>query len=222
VPAGGDPGSASPSLRTRRDADRGSATKTPAMAKPGSSRSLPTRAHYLDAGHLAHRRSVSAARAARSIVRERVEPGVEGVRADAVEHPGEVGAVHAAHELGRIAGQGVERAVRQRDAVRVPSGLVAVGGEGVEDRGLHLLWGRCAGSLRGTTRARPTPSRRSAVAGLEEAVVDEPVEVELGRVPGDADAGGSLVYDYGFNVETAGDHPVWHRSETDVFPGQRD
>jgi uncharacterized membrane protein len=33
--------------------------------------------------------------------------------------------------------------------------------------------------------------------------------------------GGSLVYDYGFNVETAGDHPVWHRSETDVFPGQR-
>ena len=32
--------------------------------------------------------------------------------------------------------------------------------------------------------------------------------------------GGSLVYDYGFNVETAGDHPVWHKSETDVFPGR--
>jgi uncharacterized membrane protein len=32
--------------------------------------------------------------------------------------------------------------------------------------------------------------------------------------------GGSLVFDYGFNVETAGDHPVWHKSETDVFPGQ--
>ncbi|HEV2890634.1 MAG TPA: DUF2231 domain-containing protein [Frankiaceae bacterium] len=32
--------------------------------------------------------------------------------------------------------------------------------------------------------------------------------------------GGSLVFDYGFNVETAGDHPVWHESETDVFPGQ--
>jgi uncharacterized membrane protein len=32
--------------------------------------------------------------------------------------------------------------------------------------------------------------------------------------------GGSLVYEYGFNVETAGDHPVWHKSETDVFPGQ--
>jgi uncharacterized membrane protein len=32
--------------------------------------------------------------------------------------------------------------------------------------------------------------------------------------------GGSLVFDYGFNVETAGDHPVWHESEDDVFPGQ--
>jgi uncharacterized membrane protein len=32
--------------------------------------------------------------------------------------------------------------------------------------------------------------------------------------------GGSLAYDYGFNVETAGDHPVWHRSERDVFPGE--
>jgi uncharacterized membrane protein len=31
--------------------------------------------------------------------------------------------------------------------------------------------------------------------------------------------GGSLVFDYGFNVETAGDHPVWHESETDVHPG---
>jgi uncharacterized membrane protein len=32
--------------------------------------------------------------------------------------------------------------------------------------------------------------------------------------------GGALVYEYGFNVETSGDHPVWHESETDVFPGQ--
>jgi uncharacterized membrane protein len=31
--------------------------------------------------------------------------------------------------------------------------------------------------------------------------------------------GGSLVFEYGFNVETAGDHPVWHKSEQDVFPG---
>ena len=33
--------------------------------------------------------------------------------------------------------------------------------------------------------------------------------------------GGSLAYDYGFNVETAGDHPVWHPSEVDVFPGHK-
>jgi uncharacterized membrane protein len=31
--------------------------------------------------------------------------------------------------------------------------------------------------------------------------------------------GGTLAFDYGFNVETAGDHPAWHKSETDVFPG---
>ncbi len=31
--------------------------------------------------------------------------------------------------------------------------------------------------------------------------------------------GGSLAYDYGFNVETAGDSPVWHPSEEDVLPG---
>lgn len=34
--------------------------------------------------------------------------------------------------------------------------------------------------------------------------------------------GGTLVFDYGFNVETAGDHPAWHTSETDVFPGKHD
>jgi uncharacterized membrane protein len=34
--------------------------------------------------------------------------------------------------------------------------------------------------------------------------------------------GGSLVFEYGFNVETAGDHPAFHKSETDVFPGQHD
>ena len=31
--------------------------------------------------------------------------------------------------------------------------------------------------------------------------------------------GGTLVFDYGFNVETAGDSPVWHPSGTDVLPG---
>lgn len=34
--------------------------------------------------------------------------------------------------------------------------------------------------------------------------------------------GGTLVFEYGFNVETAGDSPVWHASETDVFPGHHD
>lgn len=33
--------------------------------------------------------------------------------------------------------------------------------------------------------------------------------------------GGSVVYDYGFNVETAGDHPAWHPSEVDVYPGAK-
>ena len=36
-----------------------------------------------------------------------------------------------------------------------------------------------------------------------------------------ATLGGSLVYDYGFNVETSGDHPVWHKNEVDVLPGQK-
>jgi uncharacterized membrane protein len=36
-----------------------------------------------------------------------------------------------------------------------------------------------------------------------------------------ATIGGSLVFDYGFNVETAGDHPVWHHSEVDVFHGKK-
>jgi uncharacterized membrane protein len=34
--------------------------------------------------------------------------------------------------------------------------------------------------------------------------------------------GGSLVFEYGFNVETAGDSPVWHRSERDVYPGEHE
>jgi uncharacterized membrane protein len=33
--------------------------------------------------------------------------------------------------------------------------------------------------------------------------------------------GGSLVFEHGFNVEAAGDSPVWHRSEHDVFPGEQ-
>lgn len=45
------------------------------------------------------------------------------------------------------------------------------------------------------------------------------VAMALIVLPG-ATYGGSLVFDYGFNVETAGDHPVWHLDEKDVFPGQ--
>ena len=44
--------------------------------------------------------------------------------------------------------------------------------------------------------------------------------VIAGLVSLGATYGGSLVYDYGFNVETAGDHPVWHESERDVLPGE--
>lgn len=33
--------------------------------------------------------------------------------------------------------------------------------------------------------------------------------------------GGTLVFDYGFNVETAGDSPVWHKNEQDVFPAKK-
>lgn len=32
--------------------------------------------------------------------------------------------------------------------------------------------------------------------------------------------GGAMVFEYGFNVETAGDHPAWHKSDTDVFHGE--
>jgi uncharacterized membrane protein len=45
--------------------------------------------------------------------------------------------------------------------------------------------------------------------------------VAAGLVSLGATIGGSLVYDYGFNIETAGDHPVWHENETDVYPGQK-
>lgn len=43
--------------------------------------------------------------------------------------------------------------------------------------------------------------------------------VIAGLVSWGATYGGSLVFDYGFNVEAAGDSPVWHPSETDIQPG---
>ena len=45
--------------------------------------------------------------------------------------------------------------------------------------------------------------------------------IVAGLVSIGATFGGSLVYDYGFNVETAGDSPVWHESEDDVLPGEK-
>jgi uncharacterized membrane protein len=53
----------------------------------------------------------------------------------------------------------------------------------------------------------------SAPAGIAVLSVVAAVLVSIG-----ASIGGSLVYDYGFNVETAGDHPVWHTAEADVYP----
>lgn len=44
--------------------------------------------------------------------------------------------------------------------------------------------------------------------------------VIVGLVSFGALYGGALVYEMGFNVETAGDSPVWHESETDIYPGQ--
>ena len=41
--------------------------------------------------------------------------------------------------------------------------------------------------------------------------------VILGLVTLGGTIGGSLTYDWGFNVETATDHPVWHPSETDII-----
>ena len=43
--------------------------------------------------------------------------------------------------------------------------------------------------------------------------------VIAGLVALGATFGGSLVFEYGFNVETAGKSPVWEKSETDVLPG---
>jgi len=51
------------------------------------------------------------------------------------------------------------------------------------------------------------PSTLSAILSL----------VILGLVTVGGTIGGSLTYDWGFNVETATDHPVWHPSDKDVI-----
>jgi uncharacterized membrane protein len=58
--------------------------------------------------------------------------------------------------------------------------------------------------------------RASTPAGIAVLTAVAAVLVTVG-----ATIGGGLVYDYGFNVETAGDHPVWHKNEADVMPGQK-
>jgi uncharacterized membrane protein len=62
---------------------------------------------------------------------------------------------------------------------------------------------------------RPSGPAATATAGVTILSLLAGGLVSLG-----ATYGGSLVYDYGFNVETSGDHPVWHESEEDVFPGR--
>jgi uncharacterized membrane protein len=66
------------------------------------------------------------------------------------------------------------------------------------------------------SRVTAYDDRLSAPIGVVVMSVAAALLVSLG-----ATYGGSLVYDYGFNVETAGDHPVWHENETDVYPGQK-
>jgi len=65
-------------------------------------------------------------------------------------------------------------------------------------------------------RALGQPDRGYTAVGVMVLSVAAGVLVSIG-----ATLGGSLVYDYGFNVETAGDHPVWHKNEADVLPGQK-
>ena len=91
------------------------------------------------------------------------------------------------------------------------------------------------------TQAWRTANAHMAAMGLVTAIVVADIIVRIGQW-GDAGVsglvfglsavaalvvsvgamyGGSLVYDYGFNVETAGDSPVWHESEIDIYPGQK-
>jgi len=66
------------------------------------------------------------------------------------------------------------------------------------------------------TRYAAYDDRSSTPAAIAVLSVAAAALVSLG-----ATLGGSLVFDYGFNVETAGDHPVWHQNETDVLPGDK-
>jgi uncharacterized membrane protein len=63
---------------------------------------------------------------------------------------------------------------------------------------------------------RVSIDNRSAPVGVVVLSIIVAVMVSMG-----ASFGGTLVFDYGFNVETAGDSPVWHASDEDLLPGQK-
>jgi uncharacterized membrane protein len=61
--------------------------------------------------------------------------------------------------------------------------------------------------------ANDEPSTPAGIAVLSVAAA---LLVALG-----ATIGGTLVFDYGFNVTSAADGPVWHRSDVDLMPGEK-
>ena len=63
--------------------------------------------------------------------------------------------------------------------------------------------------------------RMMGMTGARNASLDTPACTARGSPVG-ATSGGALVYGSGFTAEPAGDHPVWHKSEPDVRPGQHD
>ena len=74
-------------------------------------------------------------------------------------------------------------------AAMTPAGQVVLP---VGQRHGHLALGAPV-QLGGPPRAGPAPPGQPAELDLEQALVDQPVQVELRRVPGDADARGRLV-----------------------------
>ena len=61
--------------------------------------------------------------------------------------------------------------------------------------------------------ANDDPATPAGIAALSVAAA---LLVALG-----ATIGGTLVFDYGFNVTSAGDSPVWHPSDRDLMPGEK-
>lgn len=105
--------------------------------------------------------------------------------------------------------------------------------------GLTGLWDLLQSTQKGT-QVRRTANTHAAVMGFVAAVVALDIGLRVSVVNDQshptvailvlsilvavavslgATLGGTLVYDYGFNVETATDSPVWHVSEIDLMPG---